>query len=45
MSEHLNKLLKEAYHRYKDDSDPPVPLDTIKEFLEFEGISLEEDGE
>jgi hypothetical protein len=44
MSEQLNNLLKKAYHRYKDDPDPPVPLKTIKEFLEFEGIPLEEEG-
>lgn len=46
MTEQLNQLLKEAYHRYKDDPNPPVPLKTIKEFLEFEGVPLEqEEGE
>lgn len=37
----LNDLLKEAYHRYKNDPDPPVPLDTIKEYLEMEGEDID----
>ena len=32
--------LKEIYFIYKDDPNPPVPLKTIKEFLEDEGIDL-----
>lgn len=37
----LNEKLKDIYMTYKDHENPPVPLDTIKEFLELEGISLE----
>jgi hypothetical protein len=40
MSKELNETLKEAYNRYKDDPNPPVPLGTIKEYLELEGIEV-----
>lgn len=40
MSKELNDRLKEAYNRYKDDPNPPVPLGTIKEYLELEGIEV-----
>jgi hypothetical protein len=42
MSKKLNKLLKKAYNKYQNDPNPPIPLKTIKEFLELEGISLED---
>lgn len=42
---HLNKKLKEIYFTYKDHPDPPVPLKTIKEFLEGEGIFLGDEVE
>jgi hypothetical protein len=40
MSLELNEILKKAYNRYKDDPNPPVPLGTIKEYLELEGIEV-----
>lgn len=42
MSEELNILLIKAYFLYKDDPDPPLPIKTLKEFLELENISLDE---
>ena len=45
MSNELNKLLEEAYYRYKNYSDPPVPLKIIKEFLKGEGIFLGEEDD
>jgi hypothetical protein len=42
MSVELNEILTKAYHQYKDESNPPVPLATIKEFLELEGINLDD---
>ena len=44
MSEELNNLLKKAYHSWKDDLDPPIPLETIKEYLVLEGVHLDEDN-
>lgn len=44
MSNELNKLLKKAYNRYKNDSKPPVPINHIREYLELEGIPLDEDN-
>jgi hypothetical protein len=41
MSYELNNLLKRAYYLYKNDPDSPVPIKTIKEYLELEGIDLE----
>jgi len=41
MSKELNKLLKKAYYLYKNDTNSPVPIKTIKEYLELEGIDLE----
>jgi len=43
MSNELNDLLKKAYKCWKDIENPPVPIKTIKEYLELEGISLEAD--
>lgn len=45
MSEHLNNLLKKAYHKYQNDPNPPVPLETIKKYLELEGIPMDENNE
>lgn len=42
MSEELKNLLSKAYKSWKDDPNPPIPLITIKEFLELEGISLDD---
>lgn len=41
MSEELNRLLIKAYDRYKNDINPPVPIEIIKEYLILEGIDLE----
>lgn len=45
MSKELNELLKKAYYRWKGNSDSPVPIESIKEFLELEGINLEENDD
>jgi hypothetical protein len=42
MSEEFNTFLKNAYHQFKDDPDPPIPLELIKSYLEDEGIKVEE---
>ncbi len=42
MTDELNKLLIKAYYCYKDYKNPPVPVNTIKEFLELEGIKVED---
>lgn len=44
MSEELNKLLIKAYILYEKDSDPPVPLKAIKEYLHLEGIEVDSNG-
>lgn len=41
MSNELNDLLKQAYHRWKDDLNPPIPLETIEEFMKIEGVPLD----
>jgi hypothetical protein len=38
----LNEKLLDIYMTYKDHKQPPVPVDTIKEYLVLEGISLDE---
>lgn len=38
----LDKKLLDIYMTYKDHDNPPVPLDIIKEFLELEGISIDD---
>jgi hypothetical protein len=34
----LNEKLKDIYMTYKDHENPPVPIETIKEYLELEGV-------
>lgn len=41
MSKKLNELLIKAYRRWLDEPDPPVPVDTIREYLELEGVPLD----
>lgn len=38
----LNDKLKKIYNKYKTDENPPVPLEMIKEFLELDGVHLDE---
>ncbi len=38
----LNEKLKDIYMTYRDQDNPPVPLDAIKEYLELEGVELDE---
>lgn len=40
----LNDKLKDIYMTYRDDINSPLPLDVIKEFLELEGVVLEENN-
>lgn len=42
MSYELNIILKEVYYIYKDHNNPPVPINTIKEYLELEGLFLDD---
>lgn len=42
MSEEFKNLLKKTYDQYKNDENPPIPLEEIKEYLELEGVELEE---
>lgn len=42
MSEELNILLKQAYYAWKDNPDPPIPLEAIKKYLKLENIDLED---
>ncbi len=39
----LDKKLKAIYNQYKDQKNPPVPINTIKKYLELEGIPLDEE--
>jgi len=41
----LSEKLKDIYVTYKDDEDPPVPVDSIKELLELLGVPLEDGDE
>lgn len=41
MSEELNIQLKRAYYTWKDESNPPIPIETIRKYLELEGIFLD----
>ena len=34
----LNEKLYDIYMTFKDQKNPPVPIETIKEYLELEGI-------
>ena len=45
MTYELNKLLKKAYKRYQNHDKPPIPLEIIKEYLEYEGIRVDEDSD
>jgi hypothetical protein len=42
LSKELNNVLIKAYFQFKDYDNPPVPITEIKEYLEFEGVELEE---
>lgn len=44
MSEKLNYLLIKAYHQWKCQPSPPVPLKIIREYLKLEGIDVDGDG-
>ena len=43
MSAELNKLLKKAYRTYQDRDNSPIPLDMIRDYLEYEGINVEDE--
>ena len=38
----LNEKLLDIYITYKDNENPPVPIETIKEYLELEGVLTDE---
>lgn len=40
----LNDKLKDIYMTYKDDINPPVPVNDIKEYLRLEGVFLEDNN-
>lgn len=42
MSKEFKNLLKKTYLQFKDHKNPPVPLLEIKEYLELEGVNLED---
>jgi len=42
VTEEFKTLLKKTYDQYKDHENPPIPLNEIKEYLELEGVELEE---
>lgn len=44
MSKEFNMILINAYNEYRDHPDPPVPLELIKEYLEDEGINVDENN-
>lgn len=44
MSDEFNTFLKNAYRQFKDDPDPPIPLELIKDYLKDEGITVDENG-
>lgn len=44
MSKELNKVLKKVYYTYKDDNNPPIPIELIKEYLAPEGVNLEDNN-
>ena len=41
----LNEKLLDIYITYKDNENPPVPIETIKEYLELEGVLSDENEE
>lgn len=42
MTEELNNLLQEAYHSWKNHPNPPIPLETIRDYLALEGLQVDE---
>jgi hypothetical protein len=38
----LDEKLLDIYMTYKDHKNPAVPINTIKEYLKLQGISLED---
>lgn len=42
MSKTLNDKLKNIYQTYKDQENPPVPIEIIKEYLELCGVKLDD---
>jgi hypothetical protein len=41
LSKELNELLIQAYHDWSSEPDPIIPLSLIREYLELEGVKLE----
>jgi len=41
LTKEFNDLLKHFYFSYIDKENPPIPLKTIKDYLELEGVTLE----
>lgn len=41
----LNEKFYDIYRTFKDHKNPPVPIDTIKEYLELEGVFLDDENE
>lgn len=42
MSAKFNDKLKSIYQTYKDDENPPVPINKIREYLKLSGVKLDE---
>lgn len=38
MLKSLDEKLKTIYNEHKNDTNPPVPVKTIKKYLELEGV-------
>jgi hypothetical protein len=43
MLKKLDRKLKAIYYKYKDKKNPPVPVKTIKKYLELEGVLNEDE--
>ncbi|CEL23994.1 hypothetical protein [Methanobacterium formicicum] len=41
MSDFTNRM-RDIYITYKDDENPPVPIDLIRDYLKLEGIIIVE---
>jgi len=41
----LNEKFYDIYMTFKDHKNPPVPIETIKEYLELEGVLLDDKNE
>jgi hypothetical protein len=41
----LNEKFYDIYMTFKDHKNPPVPIETIKEYLELEGVLLNDEDE